>query len=81
MKWLTISIDQKAELDSINAAHPTQKCEPVETADGTLVTSSDKLTDAYWADWRNWLLSLTPFEGEPIWPTPPNGITETNEDE
>jgi hypothetical protein len=80
MKWLTISIDQKAELDSINAAHPTQKCEPVETVDGILVTSSDKLTDAYWADWHNWLKSLIPFNGTPVWPVEEEGI-DINENE
>jgi retron-type reverse transcriptase len=69
MKWLTISKQQKSELDFINSTHPTQKCEPVVTSDGVIVTSSDKLSDEYWVDWHNWLKTLSPFIGTPSWIT------------
>jgi hypothetical protein len=78
MNWLIVTSEQKAELDAINDAHPFQKCSPVETENGVLVTTADKIDSEYWADWRNWLLSLTPFEGQPIWPTPPAEVEETN---
>ena len=77
MNWLIVTPEQKAELDAINDAHPFQKCSPVETADGVMVTTSDKIGSEYWADWHNWLLSLTPFEGQPIWPNPPVEVEPT----
>jgi hypothetical protein len=70
MKWLIVTPSQNAELEAINEAHPFQKCEPVETADGVLVTTTDKIGSSYWADWQEWLLSLAPFEGTPAWPDP-----------
>jgi hypothetical protein len=68
MNWLIVTPEQNSELDAINNSHPFQKCLPVETADGILVTTADKISSEYWADWHNWLSSLTPFEGKPIWP-------------
>lgn len=70
MNWLIVSPNQQTELDSINEAHPYQKCTSQLTVDGVLVTTADKIGSECWADWQNWLASLTPFEGDPVWPTP-----------
>jgi hypothetical protein len=78
MKWLIVTPSQNAELEAINDAHSFQKCQPIETADGFLITTTDKIGSSYWADWQEWLLSLTPFEGTPVWPTPPVEVEETN---
>jgi len=66
MNWLIVTTDKKVELDAINEAHPFQKCVPVETLDEVLVTTTNKLDSGYWADWHEWLKSLTPFEGTPV---------------
>jgi hypothetical protein len=76
MNWLIVTPEQNSELDVINNAHPFQKCSPVETADGIFVTTTDKIGSSYWADWQEWLLSLTPFEGTPFWPTLPEELPE-----
>jgi hypothetical protein len=76
MNWLIVTPEQKVELDVINDAHPFQKCSPVETADGVMVTTSDKISSEYWANWHEFLVSLTPFEGQPIWPTPTEELPE-----
>jgi hypothetical protein len=70
MNWLIVSPNQQTELDSINEAHPHQKCTSQLTVDGVLVTTADKIGSECWADWQNWLASLTPFEGDPVWPSP-----------
>ena len=71
MNWLIVTPEQQVALDAINEAHPYQKCTSLVTADGTLVTTDDKIGVDYWADWQDWLKSLTPFDGTPVWPTPP----------
>jgi hypothetical protein len=70
MNWLIITPEQKAELDVINDAHSFQKCSPIKTEDGLLLTTTDKINSEYWSDWHNWLSSLTPFEGQPMWANP-----------
>jgi hypothetical protein len=77
MNWLIVTPEQKAELDAINDVHPFQKCSPVETAEGVMLTTSDKIGSEYWADWQNWLLSLTLFHGQPIWPNSPVEVETT----
>ena len=70
MSWLIVTPEQQIALDAINELHPFQKCISVATADGTLVTPSDKIGVEYWADWQDWLKSLTIFAGDPVWPEP-----------
>lgn len=69
MNWLIVTSEQQTALDSINEAHPFQKCISVATVDGTLVTPADKIGVEYWSAWQDWLTSLTPFNGNPIWDT------------
>jgi len=71
MSWLILPSDRKAELDVINAQFKDRKCTSVPNEDGILLTNSDKLKDEYWSAYHAFLLTLAPFDGEPIWPKPP----------
>jgi hypothetical protein len=71
MSWLIVTAKNKVELDAINARFSDRVCTSVATEDGTLLTNSDKLQDSYWSAYHAFLSSLTPFDGEPIWPNPP----------
>jgi hypothetical protein len=71
MNWLIVTPEKQAELDAINAWFTDKQCTSVANEDGILLTNSDKLEDAYWSAYHAFLSSLTPFEGEPIWPKPP----------
>ena len=77
MSWLILPSDRQAELDEINAQFKDRKCTAITTEDGTLLTNSDKLQDEYWSAYHAFLLSLTPFQGDPIWPTPPVDSIDT----
>jgi hypothetical protein len=77
MNWLIVTPEQQIALDALNEAHPYQKCTSLATADGTLVTTADKIGVDYWADWQDWLNSLTPLEGNPVWPTPTADSVDT----
>lgn len=76
--WLTIPPDRINELDEINARFFDRRCTSVITNDGVSLTNSDKLQDPYWEAYHAFLSTLTPFEGEPIWPTLTEELTETN---
>jgi hypothetical protein len=71
MNWLIVTPENQVELDAINARFIDKQCTSVPTKDGTLLTNSDKLQDPYWSAYYAFLSSLTPFDGEPIWPNPP----------
>jgi len=70
MSYLILPKERQGELDEINAQFIDRVCTATETEDGILLTNSDKLQDNYWSAYHAFLSSLTPFEGEPIWPTP-----------
>jgi hypothetical protein len=74
--WLIIPTDRISELDEINAKFNDKLCSYLETNDGVLLTNSDKLNDPYWSEYHSFLSSLTPFEGQPIWPTPTEELPE-----
>ena len=67
-EWLIVPSDRLAELDAINAAHEGQRCTALQTTTGVWVTGSDKLEDSYWADWHEFLDSLSEFVGMPEFP-------------
>jgi hypothetical protein len=69
-EWLIVTNDQLTALNTINDAHSDQKCTAVQTTDSIWVTSADKIGNNYWADWQDFLQSLTPFQGIPTFPTP-----------
>jgi hypothetical protein len=76
--WLIVPQNRTAELDEINSRFTDRLCTTHETADGTLLTNADKLGDVYWSGYHTFLSSLTLFEGDPVWPTPPVEVEETN---
>lgn len=76
--WLVIPTDRISELDEINAKSNDRLCSHYETIDGVLLTNSDKLNDPYWSEYHDFLSSLTLFEGDPVWPSPPVEVEETN---
>jgi hypothetical protein len=76
--WLKIPKDRINELDEINARFNNKLCSYIETIDGLFLTNADKLQDLYWSAYHAFLSSLTPFEGTPVWPTPPVEVEETN---
>jgi len=78
MNWLIVTSEKQVELDAINAGLVDRQCTSVSTKDGILLTNSDKLQDPYWLAYHAFLLTLTPFEGEPIWPTHPVEVETTN---
>ena len=70
MNWLILPPSRQAELDGINAQFTDRCCTATPTVDGILLTGGDKLEDNYWSAYHDFLSSLTPFEGDPVWPTP-----------
>ena len=70
MNWLIVTPEKLVELQEINLRFSDRKCSTVSTNEGVLVTNPDKLQDNYWSEYHDFLSSLTPFEGQPIWPTP-----------
>lgn len=78
MNWLIVTPENQIELDAINARFVDRQCTSVATNDGVSLTNSDKLQDNYWEAYHAFLSTLTPFEGQPIWPTPPVEVEETN---
>jgi uncharacterized protein (UPF0276 family) len=68
MTYLIVTADRVAELNSINAQHSDRQCTFNLDVNGVRLTSSDKLADAYWADYHAFLGGLDPFEGELEWP-------------
>jgi hypothetical protein len=71
MNWLIVTPEKQVELDAINAGFTDRQCTSVSTNDGVKLTNSDKLKDDYWLAYRALLSSLTPFDGNPVWPSPP----------
>jgi hypothetical protein len=76
--WLVIPTERISELDEINAKFDDKLCSHCETNDEVLLTKADKLNDPYWEAYQTFLSSLTPFEGVPVWPSPPVEVEETN---
>jgi hypothetical protein len=76
MNWLIVTEENQLELDTINAGFVDRKCTSLANEDGILLTNSEKLEDEYWSAYHAFLSSLTKFEGEPIWPTPPEELPE-----
>ena len=76
--WLVIPTERISELDEINAKFNNKLCSHCENIDGVLLTKADKLNDPYWEEYQEFLCSLTPFEGVPVWPSPPVEVKETN---
>jgi hypothetical protein len=74
--WLIIPSDRIKELEEINAKFDDRFCSHFETIDGVLTTEADKLNDPYWSAYQEFLSSLTPFEGQPIWLTPTEELPE-----
>ena len=72
MKWLIVTPDQNIELEAINASQTGKACTAIATIDGTLVTQADKIGDAYWSAYQDFLATLSPFDGEPVWPASQN---------
>jgi hypothetical protein len=79
MNWLIVTFEKQSELDAINAGSVDKQCTSFPTEDGILLTNSDKLQDPYWSAYHAFLSSLTPFEGQPIWPSPPVEVELTNQ--
>jgi hypothetical protein len=65
MKWLIVPDSRLVELEAINQAHSDRKCMALQAATGQWVTPADKITDAYWAAWHEFLSALVEFEGNP----------------
>lgn len=78
MNWLIVTPENQIELDAINARFVDRQCISVATNNGVSLTNYDKLQDIYWEAYHALLSTLTPFEGQPIWPTPTEELTETN---
>lgn len=74
MSWLIITTPDVLSLAAINAEHEDRRIEPIPTADGTLIVSSDLLADEYWLDWHPLLSSLEALGSDPVWPEPSNTI-------
>lgn len=66
MTWLIVPEDKLDELNDLNSGYIDRKCVPVQTIDGVYITSSDKLADDYWQAYHEWLESLEPFVGVPV---------------
>ena len=71
MSWLIVTPEQNVELDAINATQSGKTCTALTTVDGVQVTNADKIGDAYWSAYQDFLSTLSPFDGEPVWPASP----------
>jgi hypothetical protein len=78
MNWLIVTPEKLVELQEINLRFSDRKCTPAKTNEGVLVTNADKLQDSYWESYHQFLSSLTPFKGTPVWPATSVEVEETN---
>jgi len=76
MSWLIVTPEQNTELNAINATQSGKDCTALATVDGVLVTNADKIGDVYWSAYQDFLATLSPFDGEPIWPASQNNNTD-----
>lgn len=70
MNWLILPTDKLLDLDALNALQDDRKISPITTNDGTLLIGADLLGDPFWSDFQTLLSTLSPFVGEPAFPTP-----------
>jgi hypothetical protein len=63
--WLIIPTERLPELEELNARFSDRTCTAHQTADDVLVTGADKLSDAYWVEYADFLGSLEEFVGVP----------------
>jgi hypothetical protein len=76
MNWLILQPSDLSVLEDINATFADRKIVPSITQSGESLLPDHFLADPYWSAYHAFLLTLTPFQGQPIWPKPTEELPE-----
>lgn len=71
MNWLILPPDKVADLETLNASQNDRSVSPVTTTDGVKILGADLLGDPFWSDYQPFLVTLSPFVGDPTFPIQP----------
>jgi hypothetical protein len=79
MNWLILQPTDLSVLEEINATFSDRKIVPSITKAEESLLPDNFLEDPYWSAYHTFLVSLTKFEGNPVWPLKNHQITSEDE--